>query len=172
MAGILDSILAGHLDRSPIWGDFRLEPAPRVITLVRSLGSKKVRFMEFEVKTLPEDFVLAPDGSQIRLLPIMNGGSMVHCTLESGGTSLAVAHRTVAEIWYFIEGEGQVWLRQGKRQQEVDVQPGVSLTIPTGTHFQFRNTGAAPLRFIIITMPPWPGADEAYRVEDHWPVEE
>ncbi len=128
--------------------------------------------MEFEVKDLPEEFVLAPDGSQIRILPSLAGGSMAHCTLEVGQTSLAVAHKTVEEIWHFIEGEGEVWLQQGDREQEEKVYPSKSLTIPLSTHFQFRNTGKAPLCFIIITMPPWPGEGEAYRVENHWPVED
>ena len=113
---------------------------------------------------------IAPDGSEIRLLPALAGGSMAHCTLPVGATSLAVAHRTVEEGWTFIAGEGEVWRRQGEREETVRVAPGVALTIPLGTHFQFRNTGAAPLEFVIVTMPPWPGDEEAYRVEDHWPV--
>jgi mannose-6-phosphate isomerase-like protein (cupin superfamily) len=32
----------------------------------------------------------------------------------------------------------------------------------------FRNAGAGPLAFFIVTMPPWPGAPEAVRVKDHW----
>jgi mannose-6-phosphate isomerase-like protein (cupin superfamily) len=51
------------------------------------------------------------------------------------------------------------------------VSPGLTLSILLGTHFQFRNTGATPLRFVIVTMPPWPGKDEAVRVGDHWPAE-
>jgi hypothetical protein len=48
----------------------------------------------------------------------------------------------------------------------VKVGPGISLTIPVGTHFQFRNTGSEPFRFIIATMPPWwPGVNEAFFVE-------
>ena len=47
---------------------------------------------------------------------------------------------------------------------------GVCLTIPPGTSFQFRNTGWEPLCFIITTMPPWPGPEEAVRVTDHWPT--
>ena len=27
-----------------------------------------------------------------------------------------------------------------------------------------------PLRILIVTMPPWPGEDEAYRVAGRWPV--
>jgi mannose-6-phosphate isomerase-like protein (cupin superfamily) len=53
-----------------------------------------------------------------------------------------------------------------------EVSPGVSLTIPAGVHFQFRNTGGGPLRFVLTTMPPWPGDNEAQRVADHWPAGE
>ena len=48
---------------------------------------------------------------------------------------------------------------------------GVSLAIPTGARFQFRNIGDDPLCFVIATMPPWPGDDEAVRAVDRWPVE-
>ena len=67
-------------------------------------------------------------------------------------------------------GQGQVWRKQGKREQVLDVGQGVSLTIPLGTLFQFRNTGSAPLEFLIIaTTPPWPGEDEAVVVrEGRW----
>ncbi len=50
--------------------------------------------------------------------------------------------------------------------------PGVSLSIPVGVHFQFRATGERPLRLVIVTMPPWPGEDEAYRVAGRWPVKD
>ena len=48
--------------------------------------------------------------------------------------------------------------------------PGVSLSIPLGTHFQLRNDGAEPLAAVAVTMPPWPGDDEAYLVEGKWPA--
>jgi mannose-6-phosphate isomerase-like protein (cupin superfamily) len=127
----------------------------------------------FATKQLPEEHdVLAPDLCQIRLLTSVSRGSMAHGTLPPGDVSLAVAHRTVEEIWYVTEGEGEVWRKQGEGPGEVvAVGPGTSLTIPLGTHFQFRATGDPPLRFIMVTMPPWPGPDEAIRVEDYWPVE-
>lgn len=116
--------------------------------------------------------VLAPDGSEIRLLSQASRGSMVHCTLGPGQVSVAVAHKTVEEVWYLLEGSGQVWRRWEDQEHVVDVAPGGSLSIPVGTHFQFRATGGGPLRFVIVTMPPWPGEDEAYRVPGHWPVNE
>lgn len=95
---------------------------------------------------------------------------MVHCTLPAGETSIAVAHKTVEEVWYVLSGQGQVWRKQGGEEQVVDVAPGDSLSIPVGARFQFRAATEGPLCFIIITMPPWPGEDEAYRVPGHWPV--
>ena len=41
---------------------------------------------------------------------------------------------------------------------------GESLTIPVGTSFQFRSTGAEPLTVVAITMPPWAGDQEAEAV--------
>jgi mannose-6-phosphate isomerase-like protein (cupin superfamily) len=114
--------------------------------------------------------VSAPDGSIIRELVATARGSIVHCTLPPGATSLAVAHRTVEELWHVISGRGQVWRQSEDDDDVVEAGAGVSLSIETGVRFQFRNIGNEDLCFVITTMPPWPGADEAYRVEDHWPV--
>jgi len=124
--------------------------------------------VRFETKILPEEFELAPDGSEVRPLLRLRGGSFAHCTLPVDSVSLAVRHRTVEEVWYFIGGEGQVWRRQGDNEETVNVVPGTCLTIPLGTNFQFRNTGSEPLRFVIATMPPWPGEGEAEMVEGRW----
>ena len=122
-----------------------------------------------DTRKLPHEYtVLAPDGSEIRELVTVRGGSMVHCRLPSGATSMAVKHLTVEEVWYFIQGRGQVWRKDESAESVVDVRPGVSLSIETGTHFQFRNTGDEDLCFIIVTMPPWPGEQEAVRVADYW----
>lgn len=111
---------------------------------------------------------LAPDGSEIRLLPSMTGGGLAHCTLPAGKVSLAVAHKRVEEIWYVIEGQGEVWRRTGGTHETTALASGISITIPPGTGFQFRNTGSEPLRILIATMPPWPGPQEAYPVEGQW----
>ena len=108
--------------------------------------------------------------SEIRLLPVMTRGGMCHCTLPAGGVALAVAHKRIEEIWYCLSGLGEVWRKLGDDERCDKIAAGVSLTIPTGTHFQFRNTGSEALCLVIATMPPWPGAQEAYRVPDHWPV--
>jgi mannose-6-phosphate isomerase-like protein (cupin superfamily) len=113
---------------------------------------------------------IAPDGCEVRLLARTPRGSMAHFTLRPGQTSRAVAHRTVEEVWYFLAGKGRMWRRQGEREEIVEVAPGVSLSIPLGTHFQLRNDGDAPLAAVAVTMPPWPGEDEAFSVEGNWPA--
>ena len=112
----------------------------------------------------------APDGSEIRLLPKMTGGGLCHVTLPAKGISKAVKHKTVEEIWYFLQGQGQVWRKLGDDESVGDVGPGVAVTIPTGAHFQFQNLGNDPLCFLCVTMPPWPGKQEAKTVKNHWPI--
>jgi mannose-6-phosphate isomerase-like protein (cupin superfamily) len=127
--------------------------------------------IQFETSHLTEEMqIYAPDGSEIRLLSQTNRGSTCHCTLPPEHTSLAGMHQTVEEIWYIIEGQGQVWRKKDNVEEVVDVAPGVCLTIPVHTHFQFRTTGSEPLRFILTTMPPWPGSQEWVRVSEHWLV--
>lgn len=111
---------------------------------------------------------LAPDGSEIRLLPDVSGGGLAHCTLPRRGISKPVVHQTVEEIWYFISGKGQVWRKIGEDERVDDVSSGISLTIPVGTHFQFRNTGEDSLCIVIATIPRWPSPEEAIPVSGLW----
>lgn len=93
---------------------------------------------------------------------------MAHFELPPNQTSIAVTHRTVEEIWYVVAGRGQMWRMQNGRAEITDVFPGVCLTIPLGTHFQFRSLSAEPLAAIGVTMPPWPGDGEAITVPGNW----
>jgi mannose-6-phosphate isomerase-like protein (cupin superfamily) len=111
---------------------------------------------------------IAPDGSEVRLLGSSTRGSMAAFRLSAGAVSRAVAHRTVEEIWYFTAGCGRMWRRLGDRDEITEVALGASITIPTGTHFQFRCDGGEPLEAVAVTMPPWPGADEAFLVPGRW----
>jgi mannose-6-phosphate isomerase-like protein (cupin superfamily) len=95
---------------------------------------------------------------------------MAHGTLPPGRVSLAVRHQTVEELWFVVSGRAEIWRKLGAVESVDAVGPGTSLSIPVGTHFQFRTIGDEPFCFIMVTMPPWPGADEAVRVPDHWPV--
>lgn len=123
----------------------------------------------FETKQLPtERDVSAPDGSDVRILLALEGGGMAHYQLAQGKTSRAVVHKTVEEIWYFTAGRGEMWREQEGKGEIVDVYPGLCLTIPLGTRFQFRCLGREPLAAVGVTMPPWPGDGEAVQVEGPW----
>jgi mannose-6-phosphate isomerase-like protein (cupin superfamily) len=112
--------------------------------------------------------VIAPDGCEVRILAATPRGSMAHFTLGPGQTAHAVAHRTVEEVWYFLRGHGRMWRRLGERSEIAEVAAGISIALPTGTWFQLRNDGQDPLAAVAVTMPPWPGEDEAYFVDGAW----
>jgi mannose-6-phosphate isomerase-like protein (cupin superfamily) len=125
---------------------------------------------EFATQRLPAEPVdVAPDGTDVRTLLRLNGGSLSHFKLAPGKTSIAVAHRTVEEIWYFLGGRGEMWRKQNDREEIVLVNANLCVTIPLGTRFQFRCVGDKPLTMLVVTMPPWPGGDEAYEVDGRWP---
>jgi mannose-6-phosphate isomerase-like protein (cupin superfamily) len=125
----------------------------------------------FETKLLPQKKdAIAPDGSEVRILLASKGrGSTAHFRLKPGQVSRAVTHKTVHEIWYVPSGEGQIWRSQGGKDNTSDLKPGVCLTLPLGTRFQFRASGPTPLDVFGVTMPPWPNAeDEATLIEGPW----
>lgn len=115
-----------------------------------------------------EPTVVAPDGSDVRVLLALDGASMAHFQLAAGQTSAAMTHRTVEEIWYVVAGRGQMWRRQGGREEVVDLRAGTCITIPQETHFQFQASADAPLEAVGVTLPPWPGAGEAMAVAGPW----
>ncbi len=125
--------------------------------------------MRFETKRPAEmPDAMAPDGSAVRLLCRSARGSMAQFALPPGAVSRAVAHRTVEELWSIVAGTGRMWRRLGAQEEIVALGPGTSLSLPVGTSFQFRCDGPAPLVAIGVTMPPWPGEDEAVFVAGAW----
>ncbi len=129
----------------------------------------KVAVTVFETKRLPGSRdVVAPDGSDVRILLGLRGGGMAHFQLGPGQTSIAVAHRTVEEVWFFLTGRGEMWRKLERREEVVTVESGVCVTIPLGTHFQLRSLGPDPLAVVAVTMPPWPGDGQAYEVTGKW----
>ena len=113
---------------------------------------------------------LAPDGSEIRLLPTYDAGGFAHCRLPAGRISDAVRHRTVVEVWYVLAGNGAVWRAGDAGEEVVRVTSGTALTIPVATSFQFRAGDEGPLEILIGTFPRWPGSAEAEAAEGHWPT--
>lgn len=110
----------------------------------------------------------SPAGADIRFIMDGTTGNMIHSTVPSGQINRATVHETVSEFWYILEGDGEIWRKDGNEERVTSLVTGVSIDIPVGTAFQYRNVGVKPLKFICISMPPWPGDDEAAHLEGAW----
>src|SRR5262245_65607162 len=108
---------------------------------------------DLSTKRLPvQRDAIAPDGSDVRILLGLSGGGLAHFELAPGKTSIAVTHRTVEEIWFFVKGRGEMWRKLNGREEVLPVEPGVCITLPLGTHFQFRSIGNEPLAAIGVKI--------------------
>jgi mannose-6-phosphate isomerase-like protein (cupin superfamily) len=112
--------------------------------------------------------VTAPDGAGVRVLLALQRGSMAVFELRPGQVSAPVRHRSVEELWYVLSGEGEMWRRDAVGEAVVSLLPGLCLSLPLGTDFQFRCLGSETLRAVAVTLPPWPGAEEALPVSGRW----
>jgi mannose-6-phosphate isomerase-like protein (cupin superfamily) len=110
----------------------------------------------------------SPAGAEVRILMEGETGSMIHSTVPPGQVNRATVHATVSEFWHVLSGQGRIWRRDGTSEETAVLEPGVSIDIPVGTAFQYRCTGDAPLEFICVSMPRWPGAAEATIMKGPW----
>jgi mannose-6-phosphate isomerase-like protein (cupin superfamily) len=110
----------------------------------------------------------SPAGAEIRYLIEGETGNMIHSTVPAGQVNRATVHATVSEFWHVLSGRGEIWRRDGSEERTTVLTAGVSIDIPVGTAFQYRCTGSDPLEFLCISMPPWPGDQEATVIEGPW----
>jgi mannose-6-phosphate isomerase-like protein (cupin superfamily) len=99
---------------------------------------------------------LAGDSTRLRELlhpdkaPLALRYSLAHATLRPGETSLR--HRlTVSEVYYIIEGEGDMHIEEETRR----VRPGDAVYIPPHALQCITAIGPGELRFICIVDPAW-----------------
>ena len=124
------------------------------------------RFETTSVKLADEE--QAPDNSRVRPLLSLQSGAMALFELDAGQVSRAVMHRSVGEIWLVLSGRGQMWRKLDEQEEVVALENGVCVSIPAGAAFQFRCNGDEPMRIAAVTMPPWPGNEEAVFVPGKW----
>ena len=110
----------------------------------------------------------SPAGADIRFLMDGETGNMIHSTVPPHQVNKATVHATVSEFWYVLEGRGEIWRDNGVESCITVLVLGTSIDIPTGTAFQYRNVSVLDLKFICISMPPWPGDSEATDVKGIW----
>ena len=123
----------------------------------------------YKTITLPEKSDRkSPAGADVRVLMDGNTGGMIHSTVAPHQINRAAVHATVSEFWYVLEGHGEMWRDDGTESGVSVLVPGTSIDIPVGVTFQYRNVADTDLKFICITMPPWPGESEATIVTGIW----
>ena len=74
--------------------------------------------------------VVAPDGSAVRILLGLAGGTMAHFELASGATLIALRHRTVEEIWFVVSAWGRSGDGSDTTSRSSISTPGICVTIP------------------------------------------
>jgi len=102
-----------------------------------------------------EAFVTA-DGSTIReLCGLPTGGtvkqSLAEASLEPGQTTKRHYHGETEEIYFVVEGEGDMEL-DGDRAR---VGAGDAIPIAPGVWHELRNVGECPLRILCCCAPPY-----------------
>ena len=110
--------------------------------------------MEIRSLEAAEPFTTA-DGSTIRELlglptaPVRNQ-SLAEAALEPGQATQRHYHGEAEEIYYLVEGTGELEIDGDLRQ----VSPGDAILIPPGAWHQI-TAGAEPLRFLCCCAPPY-----------------
>lgn len=110
----------------------------------------------------------SPAGADIRYLMDGETGNMIHSTVPPHQVNKATVHATISEFWFVLEGRGEIWRDDGVESDVTVLIPGIAIDIPVGTAFQYRNVSDVDLKFICISMPRWPGDQEARYIDGVW----
>jgi mannose-6-phosphate isomerase-like protein (cupin superfamily) len=89
------------------------------------------------------------DGSTIRELHHTEAQSVAEARLEPGQATERHYHARTEEIYFVLEGEGQMEVDGDRRR----VAAGDAILIPPGARHQIRAEG--PLRFLCCCAPPY-----------------
>ena len=122
----------------------------------------------FQTVQMPVPSEPAPDGSRIYPLMRTRQASVGIIELRPNQVTAPVRHQTIEEFWYVLEGTGQLWRELDTEEETVELNTGSCVNIPTGAAFQFRSDGERPLRMLMLTVPPWPGPEEAVAADGAW----
>ena len=108
--------------------------------------------MQVESLASAEPFT-TKDGSTIRELHHTAEQSLAEATLEPGQATDRHYHARTEEIYFLLEGEGEIEMDGDGRH----VGPGDAVLIPAGARHQIR--AETPLRFLCCCAPPYSHED-------------
>lgn len=102
-------------------------------------------------------------GSEIRPLVDRTTSEITQCSLaeESLPPGHAVTphlHRDTEEIYYVLDGSGEMTIGE----ETAHVGPGDAIYIPRGSRHTLRNTGATPMRIVLVCGPAFSRDDEHF----------
>ncbi len=105
---------------------------------------------------------ITKDGSQIRELlahrnSCIKNQSLAEATLPEGASTTPHRHWVTEEIYFILEGEGEMLIDQEYRK----VIPGDAIAIPPGRVHQISNSGRGSLRFLCCCAPAYEHDDTA-----------
>ena len=108
------------------------------------------------------------DGSEIReLLAHRNSAianqSLAEARLPVGASTMPHYHPTTEEIYFLVEGTGQMQVEAELRE----VGPGDAIGIPPGARHQITNTGSVTLKFLCCCAPAYEHEDTV--MVENWP---
>ena len=111
--------------------------------------------MEIRSRAQAEPFTTT-DGSTIRSLLDRSNAPVAHqslaeATIEAGETTARHHHRESEEIYYLVEGAGEMEI-DGERAR---VAAGDAILIPPGAWHQIRADAGEPVRLLCACAPPW-----------------
>ena len=111
--------------------------------------------MEIRSRAQAEPFT-TNDGSTIRSLLDRSNAAVAHqslaeATIEAGQATLRHHHRESEEIYYLVEGSGEMEI-DGERAR---VTAGDAILIPPGAWHQIRADAEGPVRLLCACAPPW-----------------
>lgn len=81
-------------------------------------------------------------GSQKLLITVVD--------IEPGAQQRPHSHEVSEQMYYILEGEGEMMVGDEKRR----VEPDTAILIPPRTNHSLRNTGKGKLRYLSATTPP------------------
>ena len=106
-------------------------------------------------------------GSEIRPLvdrttSAITGCSLAEETLPPGHAVTPHHHRQIEEIYYIVEGRGVMTV--GDEQREVAA--GDAIYVPRGQRHTLRNTGAEPIKLLLVCGPAFFYEDEVLETNE------